>query len=84
MHHIGYTDEEWLKRLDWGPGYASFSALKHFKKLIAEKEKELILAAVKSGWRWWSIGMLLGVSRQAVQQRWKRLTKDDVPPPEVL
>ena len=76
MHHI-YTDEEMLKRLRSPPGIASFGALKHFKRLLAEREKELILDAVSAGWTWWDIGISLGTSRQAVRQRWKRLTKSD-------
>ena len=78
MHHI-YTDEAMLKRLKGPPGIASFAALKHFKQLVAEREKELILSAVRGGWGWLDIAILLGASRQAVQQRWKRLTKDDEP-----
>jgi len=76
VHHI-YNDQEMLRRLRQPPGIASFGALKHFKRLLAEREKELILQAVAAGWRWWDISILLGVSRQAVQQRWRRLTADD-------
>jgi len=76
MHHI-YNDEEMLRRLRQPPGIASFNALRYFKKLLAEREKELLLQAVAAGWRWWDIGLLLGVSRQAVHQRWQRLTAND-------
>jgi len=76
MHHI-YNDEEMLRRLRQPPSIGSFAALKYFKKLLAEREKELILQAIAAGWRGWDVAILLGVSRQAVQQRWRRLTNDE-------
>jgi len=82
VHHI-YTDEEMLRRLRWGPGIASFAALKHFKRLLAEREKELIISAMLQGWRQWDIAFLLGVSRQAVHQRLRRLTAEQDPPGSV-
>ena len=78
MHHV-YSDEAMLKRLQGPPGIASFAALKHFKRLVKEREKELILSAARAGWRWYDIAILLGTSRQAVHQRLKRLMKDDEP-----
>ena len=75
MHHI-YNDAEMLRRLRQPPSIGSFGALKYFKKLLAEREKELILQAIAAGWRGWDVAILLGVSRQAVQERWRRLTKE--------
>ncbi|MGZ4128527.1 MAG: hypothetical protein ACXVQ7_10775 [Actinomycetota bacterium] len=76
MHHI-YTDEEMLRRLKQRAGIASFGALRHFKKLLAARERELILEARYLGWGWGGMAALLHVSPQAVQQRWKRLTADE-------
>jgi hypothetical protein len=75
VHHLVFTDEEMLKRLKAG-GYHAFMALEHFKKLIARREVELLLGARSRGWAWHYIAALLGKSPQAVQQRWKRLTRD--------
>jgi len=64
-----------LKRLKAG-GFHAFLALEHLKKLIASSEVELLLWARRQGWGWHYIGALLSKSPQAVQQRWKRLTRD--------
>ena len=76
MHHMTFTDEEQLRRLKGG-GMSAFNALAHFKKLLAKREVELLLSARASGWAWHYIAMYLGTSPQAVQQRWKRLTKEN-------
>ena len=75
MHHLTFTDEEMLRRLKGDNLLLSFSALAHFKKLIAKKEVELLVYARTRGWAWHYIAMCLGTSPQAVQQRWKRLTR---------
>lgn len=73
MHHI-YNEQEMLRRLRGRAGFASFGALRHFKKLLAERERELLVEARARGFSWHVIGGMLGVSGQAAHQRWKRLT----------
>ena len=54
-----------LKRLKGPPGIASFAALKHFKQLVAEREKELILSAVRGDGGGW-------ISRSSLGRRGRR------------
>ena len=79
MHHI-YTDEEMLRRLKRSPGIASFWALRHFDTLVATRRRELLLEARRSGWSWYDLAVALGVSRQAVQQQWRRLVEPEQEP----
>lgn len=81
MHHV-YTDEEMLRRLKRPPGIASFGALCHFQKLVAERRRELILEARRRGWSWYDLGVVLRVSTQAVQQQWKRYVSAERGPPD--
>jgi Homeodomain-like domain-containing protein len=79
MHHI-YTDEEMLRRLKRPPGIASFWALRHFEKLLVARRRELLLQARRAGWSWYDLAVALGVSRQAVQQQWRRLVAPEPEP----
>jgi hypothetical protein len=72
MHHI-YTDEELLRRLKRSNGLAAWAALREFKRLIAKREVELLMSARRAEVPWLVIATHLGISPQAVQQRWKRL-----------
>lgn len=64
------------------PGIASFAALLHFEKFLAERRRELILEARRIGWAWCELAVFLGVSQQAVQQQWKRYVSAERQPPE--
>jgi hypothetical protein len=72
VHHI-YNDEEMLRRLKQSAGFASLLALRHFKELVRKRERELLIEARRMGMGWRALSGFLGVSEQAVQQRWKRL-----------
>jgi hypothetical protein len=72
VHHI-YNDEEMLRRLKHGSTFVGLLALRDFKKLLAERELKLLMQARDTGMPWDLIGGLLGVSRQAAYQRWRRL-----------
>jgi hypothetical protein len=72
VHHI-YNDAELLRRLKHGSALVGLLVLRDFKKLLAEREVELLVEARHAGMAWDVIGGLLGVTRQAAYQRWKRL-----------
>jgi len=76
VHHI-YNDEELLRRLKHGSAFVGLLVLRDFKKLLAQREVELLIQARNVGMDWELIGGLLGVTRQAAYQRWKRLTAEE-------
>jgi hypothetical protein len=76
MHHI-YNDTEMVRRLKYAYGRAGFLALRDFKELVARRERELLVWARDAGWAWANIASFLGVTPQAVYQRYKSLTAED-------
>lgn len=69
-HHLAGADLEWALR-----------AVRYLKHILARHEERIIRTAFEQDWGWDKIGSYLGVSRQAVAQRWgPRLAPTDPRP----
>jgi hypothetical protein len=80
VHHI-YNDAELLRRLKETSGFGAFLALRHFKKLLTERERELLVSARNGGLTWDTMASLLSVTPQAVYQRYHRLVAEEIDEP---
>ena len=57
--HVAGDDLEWALR-----------AVRYLKHIVTGHEERIIRSAFEQDWGWDKIGAILGVSRQAVAQRW--------------
>jgi len=71
------TDLEWIEELLHGNLTAGLRAIRRSKKVVRDRERELLERARQSGWSWDLIASAVGTSKQAAHRTWQRARNRD-------
>jgi hypothetical protein len=74
------TDLEWIEELLHGSLTAGLRAIRRSKRIIRDRERELLRHARQERWSWDLISSMVGTSKQAVHRTWQRAQARDREP----